>query len=148
MCLAGVYGSFSNFLPLAQLGFRCDRRRCDQRSVLAQQFERQFIDLLPDLLSFQSFSNSPSHRREMYPGINRHLSDQNLGLFAQGGESNMHLIEVLPGFRPPGWRIFRAWAHGGWDAPEPFMSDIGALLPMALCRKTLHEPKSGRLGSF
>lgn len=39
---------------------------------------------------------------------------------------------VLPDFGPPGWRIFRAWAHGGWDAPEPFMSDIGTLLPMAL----------------
>ena len=40
--------------------------------------------------------------------------------------------EVLPFFGPPGWRISRAWAHGGWDAPEPFMSDIGGLLPIAL----------------
>ncbi len=40
--------------------------------------------------------------------------------------------EVHPEFGPPGWRIFRAKAHGGWDAPEPFMSDIGGLLPMAL----------------
>ncbi|WP_413993828.1 hypothetical protein ACMDCR_10415 [Labrys okinawensis] len=41
-------------------------------------------------------------------------------------------IEVLPEFGPPGRRIFRAKAHGGWDAPGPFMSDIGTLLPMAL----------------
>lgn len=41
-------------------------------------------------------------------------------------------FDVRPDFGPPGWRIFRAKAHGGWDAPEPFMSDIGGLLPMAL----------------
>ena len=40
--------------------------------------------------------------------------------------------DVSPDFGPPGWRIFRAEAHDGWDAPEPFMSDIGGLLPMAL----------------
>jgi len=41
-------------------------------------------------------------------------------------------FDLLPDFGPPVWSIFRAGAHGGWDAPEPFMSDIGGLLPIAL----------------
>lgn len=44
--------------------------------------------------------------------------------------------EVLLDFGPPGWRMSRALAHGGWDAPEPFMSEIGTLLPMALRGRT------------
>ncbi|QFI70621.1 hypothetical protein EKH55_5747 (plasmid) [Sinorhizobium alkalisoli] len=37
-----------------------------------------------------------------------------------------------PDFGPSGWGISRGAAHGGPDAREPFMSDIGGFLPMAL----------------
>jgi hypothetical protein len=41
--------------------------------------------------------------------------------------------DVKPDFRPPVWGISRGChTHGGPDAPEVFMSDIGGLLPMAL----------------
>lgn len=44
--------------------------------------------------------------------------------------------EVLPKTRPAGARIFRGYAHAGGGADEPFNSDIGALLPIALWGRT------------
>ena len=44
--------------------------------------------------------------------------------------------EVLPKTRPAGPGIFRVLAHAGGGADEPFNSDIGALLPIALCGRT------------
>src|SRR3954453_10811916 len=40
--------------------------------------------------------------------------------------------EVLPKTRPADAGIFRGLAHAGGGADEPFNSDIGALLPIAL----------------
>lgn len=37
-----------------------------------------------------------------------------------------------PIFDHPAWEFPGADTHGGPDAPEAFMSDIGGLLPMAL----------------
>jgi len=41
--------------------------------------------------------------------------------------------EVLPKFRPGGTRISGVKAQDGVAADEPFSSDIGGLLPIALC---------------
>ena len=43
-----------------------------------------------------------------------------------------HEFKVRPDFGPPDRRIFRANAHDRWDTPEPFVSDLGTWLPMAL----------------
>jgi hypothetical protein len=45
-------------------------------------------------------------------------------------------FEVLPETRPGSAGIFRVKAHVGGGADEPFNSDIGALLPIALCGRT------------
>ncbi|WP_374834311.1 hypothetical protein [Paenochrobactrum pullorum] len=42
------------------------------------------------------------------------------------------LLDVHPFLGPPGWWISGVWALGEPDAPEPFISEIGGLLPMAL----------------
>ena len=44
--------------------------------------------------------------------------------------------ELLPPFGPPGWKFSGCIAQGGDDAIEPFISDIGGLLPIALWGRT------------
>jgi hypothetical protein len=46
------------------------------------------------------------------------------------------VFEALPKTRPADAGIFRVLAHAGGGADEPFNSDIGALLPIALCGRT------------
>jgi len=42
-------------------------------------------------------------------------------------------VEVLPKFSPVRTRISEVKAQVGTAADEPFISDIGGLLPIALC---------------
>lgn len=44
---------------------------------------------------------------------------------------------MIPEFRPAGAGIFRGMAHVGGGASEPLMSEIGTLLPIALCGRNL-----------
>ena len=50
--------------------------------------------------------------------------------------SPLPLVEVLPKSRPGGPGISGVLAHAVGNADEPFNSDIGALLPIALCGRT------------
>lgn len=44
--------------------------------------------------------------------------------------------ELLPSFGPPGWRFSGVIAQGGGAAPDPFISVIGGLFPIALWGRT------------
>lgn len=64
--------------------------------------------------------------------------DSNVSIYEWALSANMDGLdrELLPPFGPPGRKFSGGIAQGGDDTIEPFISDTGGLLPIALWGRT------------
>lgn len=89
-------------------------------------------DQLEDLTAKSGASSPQEPIRVRFPVT--FYNDQMIGELKNEVLANP--FEVLPKSRPAGPGISGVLAHAVGNADEPFNSDIGALLPIALCGRT------------